>query len=73
MSIRLNYFRNIFHRYYSTKPTPHQQAMMARGLPKQTPIEGVQHVIAIGSGKGICHLFHSFNEVILTQIRTYID
>jgi hypothetical protein len=37
--------------------------MMAKGLPKRTPIEGVQHVIAVGSGKGICHLFHSFNEV----------
>jgi len=25
---------------------------MARGLPKQKPIEGVQHIIAVGSGKG---------------------
>ncbi|CAF1189506.1 unnamed protein product [Rotaria sordida] len=52
MFIRLNRFRIIFQRYHSTKPTPHQQAMMARGLPKRTPIEGVQHVIAVGSGKG---------------------
>ncbi|CAF0902992.1 unnamed protein product [Adineta steineri] len=52
MSTRLNYFRMIFPRYHSTKPTPHQQNMMARGLPKRTPIDGVQHVIAVGSGKG---------------------
>jgi len=26
---------------------------MARGLPKRIPIEGVQHIIAVGSGKGI--------------------
>jgi hypothetical protein len=44
--------------------------MMARGLPKRTPIEGVQHIIAVGSGKGICHLFRSFNEVNLTPIWT---
>jgi hypothetical protein len=59
----LNSFRLIVQRCHSTKPTAHQQAMMAKGLPKRTPIEGVQHVIAVGSGKGICHLFHSFNEV----------
>ena len=53
MFSRGNYFR----RCLSTKPTPHQQAMMARGLPKRTPIDGVQHVIAVGSGKGICHTY----------------
>ncbi|CAF0936224.1 unnamed protein product [Adineta ricciae] len=42
----------IFQRFHSTKPTPHQQTMMARGLPKRTPIDGVQHIIAVGSGKG---------------------
>jgi hypothetical protein len=47
--------RIIFQRCYSTKPTSHQQTMMARGLPKQMPIEGVQNIIAVGSGKGICH------------------
>ncbi|CAF3875223.1 unnamed protein product [Adineta steineri] len=52
MSTRLNCFRMTFPRYHSTKPTPHQQNMMARGLPKRTPIDGVQHVIAVGSGKG---------------------
>ena len=56
MSIRLNSFRRGFQRFYSTKPTPHQQAMMARSLPKRTPIEGVQHIIAVGSGKGIMPL-----------------
>ncbi len=70
MSIRLNYCRIMFHRYHSTKSTPHQQTMMARGLPKRTPIEGVQHIIAVGSGKGICHLFRSFNEVNPTPIWT---
>jgi len=28
--------------------------MMARGLPKRMPIEGVENIIAVGSGKGIC-------------------
>lgn len=45
-------FRMIIRRCYSTKPTAQQQAMMARGLPKRMPIEGVQHIIAVGSGKG---------------------
>ena len=54
MFIRFNLFRIVFKRCHSTKPTPHQQTIMARGLPKKTPIEGVQHIIAVGSGKGIC-------------------
>ena len=58
-------------RYHSSKPTAHQQAMMARGLPKRTPIDGVQHVIAVGSGKGICLLFRWFDdEVNLIIFRT---
>jgi hypothetical protein len=49
MFIRTNSFRIFLQRCYSTK---HQQTIMARGLPKQKPIEGVQHIIAVGSGKG---------------------
>jgi hypothetical protein len=49
MFSRANSFRNFIQRGYSTK---HQQTIMARGLPKQMPIEGVQHIIAVGSGKG---------------------
>jgi hypothetical protein len=47
------FIRFIFKRCYSTKLTANQQTMMARGLPKRTAIEGVQHIIAVGSGKGI--------------------
>ena len=32
--------------------TEHQKKMMARGLPKQTPITGVKKVIVVASGKG---------------------
>jgi hypothetical protein len=63
MSNRLNLFRIVFKRCQSTKTTSHQQTIMARGLPKKTPIEGVQHIIAVGSGKGICLSFHSSHEV----------
>ena len=56
MLIRLSYFRICFQRFSSTKPTPHQQTMMARGLPKRIPVEGVKHIIAVGSGKGIMPL-----------------
>ncbi|CAM4748593.1 unnamed protein product [Rotaria magnacalcarata] len=52
MTIRLNPFLHLFRRCHSTTSTPHQQAMMARGLPKRAPIEGVRHIIAVGSGKG---------------------
>jgi hypothetical protein len=50
------FIRLFFQRFYSTKPTLHQQAMMAKGLPKRKPIEGVKHIIAVGSGKGICYI-----------------
>ena len=43
--------------------------MMARGLPKRVPIAGVQHVIAVGSGKGRCLLLHSLDEVNAYRIR----
>lgn len=40
----------------STKQPPsmseHQKAMMARGLPKQRPLDGVQRIICVASGKG---------------------
>ncbi len=49
MFIRMNSFRCFIQRAYSTQ---HQQTIMARGLPKQKPIDGVQHIIAVGSGKG---------------------
>lgn len=70
--IRSNFVRIIFQRCHSTKPTSHQQAMMARGLPKRTPIEGVQHIIAIGSGKGISNLIKLFDEVNYIEIKAYI-
>ena len=54
MIFRLNIFQFLSRRCLSTKPTGHQQTMMARGLPKRTPIDGVQHIIAVGSGKGRC-------------------
>lgn len=30
----------------------HKAKIMARGLPKQAPIEGVKHIILVSSGKG---------------------
>lgn len=65
MLVRLNSFRTIFQRCFSTKLTPHQKAMMTRGLPKRVPIEGVKNIIAVGSGKGTIHLIYSFSEVNL--------
>jgi hypothetical protein len=51
--------------------------MMARGLPKRLPIEGVQHIIAVGSGKGIrlsVRLLYEVNFIVhsrnMTDIRT---
>jgi ATP-binding protein involved in chromosome partitioning len=32
--------------------TDHQKQLMGRGLPKQRPIEGVNHVLCVASGKG---------------------
>ncbi|KAL8604202.1 hypothetical protein ACOMHN_014770 [Nucella lapillus] len=32
--------------------TDHQSQLKARGLPKQRPIEGVEHIICVASGKG---------------------
>lgn len=38
---------------YSTKPlTPRQQELMARSLPKRSPISGVRHIVVVASGKG---------------------
>ncbi|KAK7111217.1 hypothetical protein V1264_010889 [Littorina saxatilis] len=36
----------------SPKQTDHQRQMMAKGLPKQRPIEGVKNIICVASGKG---------------------
>ena len=30
----------------------HQAALMRRGLPKQRPVPGVTHIVAVGAGKG---------------------
>ena len=32
--------------------TEHQKKLMARGLPKQTPVAGVKKVVVVASGKG---------------------
>lgn len=32
--------------------TPHQKELMARSLPKQMPISGVNHIVVVSSGKG---------------------
>ncbi|XP_017081393.1 iron-sulfur protein NUBPL [Drosophila eugracilis] len=39
-------------RSYATKMCGHQVALMARGLPKKEPINGVKDIIVIASGKG---------------------
>lgn len=37
---------------YSTKPTDRQAELMARSLPKQVPLPGVEDIVVIASGKG---------------------
>ncbi|XP_005191278.1 iron-sulfur protein NUBPL [Musca domestica] len=39
-------------RMLSTKITPHQEALMARGLPKKQPLPGVANIVVVASGKG---------------------
>jgi Mrp family chromosome partitioning ATPase len=46
-------------RYISTTPftnqksiSEHQKKMMAKSLPKKRDINGVKHIICVGSGKG---------------------
>lgn len=42
-----------FLRYYSSaKPTPRQEELMKRGLPKQRQINNVKDIVVIASGKG---------------------
>lgn len=52
MLVRFLSFRYLATRYHSTKTTSHQQTLMARGLPKRAPIEGVENIVVVGSGKG---------------------
>ncbi|KAH8235760.1 hypothetical protein KR032_006754 [Drosophila birchii] len=42
----------LLRRFYGTKLSDHQAALMARGLPKREPISGVQDIIVVASGKG---------------------
>jgi len=38
--------------FTSTNEDERKKAMMARGLPKRKPIEGVKNVVLVASGKG---------------------
>uniref|UniRef100_W8BNR0 Iron-sulfur protein NUBPL n=2 Tax=Ceratitis capitata TaxID=7213 RepID=W8BNR0_CERCA len=39
-------------RTLATHPTPKQQELMARGLPKRAPLPGVTDIVVVASGKG---------------------
>uniref|UniRef100_A0A1I8Q873 Iron-sulfur protein NUBPL n=2 Tax=Stomoxys calcitrans TaxID=35570 RepID=A0A1I8Q873_STOCA len=39
-------------RLISSRVTPHQEALMARGLPKRQPLPGVDNIVVVASGKG---------------------
>ncbi|XP_061397655.1 iron-sulfur protein NUBPL [Musca vetustissima] len=43
---------NTSKRLLSSKVTPHQEALMARGLPKKQPLPGVTNIVIVASGKG---------------------
>lgn len=40
------------HNFMSTYEEDRKKAMMARGLPKRKPIDGVKNIVLIASGKG---------------------
>lgn len=39
-------------RCFAQKLTPHQESLMAKGLPKKSPIPGVDNIVVVASGKG---------------------
>ncbi|XP_037960267.1 iron-sulfur protein NUBPL [Teleopsis dalmanni] len=51
----LRTYRSLFdicRRTLATKVTPHQEALMARGLPKRAPLPNVEDIVVVASGKG---------------------
>ncbi|KAI8115185.1 Iron-sulfur protein NUBPL [Lucilia cuprina] len=43
---------HITKRFLASKTTAHQEALMARGLPKRAPLPGVANIVVVASGKG---------------------
>lgn len=46
------FLRNNVAKYSSSAIQPRQKELMARGLPKQKPIECVKNIVLVSSGKG---------------------